>query len=335
MRYTKKIDKALRSKARRYLEDDYREGVSYFGLMKLFVIDKNPKNKCGFSVKVSGETSCTRGLRKNYGLINKNTKFIVSFINFHHLKNYSGSTLEHLDDDNYRQSKKLYTWLFNHSPYKHCFVTKSADKAFKQGYIVLDANQDGRMVAEAAMTTRSIWEQSRDHIKYAFDKLTNEGVSPAMAWQAAYHFMYFDKKNINPNGAWGHTAPQSNMDSLLPLKQFVIEGKMLPVKLSRVKGVVTMSAKGTKLPDIGGIPSGIIAEGWGEFDRKGVVQARLKEYLAEQCHSVKVHTELLGTAVLNALESAEVVTSSVSNTPKNWSIIAKFFKDLERELERL
>lgn len=326
MRYTKKIDKAFKRAASSYLSEKGRK--RNHGLMKLFVISQDKNKPSGVKINEIPTTSCTAGLRPAYDKVQSRTKFVVSVINFPKLANSTG------DDTNLTKAKALYNWLFNHSPYKHCFVTKSACKALEQGYVVVDATKEARLVAEALITTRSIWEDYKAFIKNNFYEFFKRGVNPALAWQAAY-WIRWSEETIRPTTLYGHTAPQQNMNNLTQLKQFVVVGKMKTVPLERYQDVSGL-AVGKSLAKVGGIPTGIISNGWGcDDDLEDKPYQKFEELLNSFSEDGSLVTSLLGRSLSTFLKRVDCYKDTVPNKPEVWDALAEHLKELERQLEKI
>jgi hypothetical protein len=79
-----------------------------------------------------------------------------------------------------------FEWLFNHSPYRHCFLSKDYKKAIKDGVVVIDVNADANLVAGACSMVRLIWEGYYEEyrlpsIVQLWEQLVNKGEDPNLA----------------------------------------------------------------------------------------------------------------------------------------------------------
>lgn len=246
-------------------------------LMKLrFLVSKGKRTP--LAVNVSSSTGCTAGAIfpnpiKDFDLESDDViEYITSELPTKVLHMFNGKTGLH------KEAYAYYHWLFNESPYKEAYVVKSVDKVINIGQIIVRADLDNRIVAEALMCTRYIWEDWCKNFCKLFSDLVDGGVSGNMAWQMTY-FLKQSDTTLKVYSSWGHSAPQGNMINGNTLARFVCVGRMLKQPKSDYTGKCaevnryrhTVEPKEPNIltfSKVGGFISGSCSKGWGEYCNK-------------------------------------------------------------------
>lgn len=243
-------------------------------LMKLrFLVSKGKRTP--LAVNVSGYTGCTAGAIfpnpiRYFDLGEDDViEYITSELPTRVLDMFNGKTGLH------KEAYAYYHWLFNESPYKEAYVVKSVDKVIKIGQIIVRADLDNRIVAEALMCTRYIWEDWCKNFCKLFSDLVDGGVSGNMAWQMTY-FLKQSDTTLKAYSSWGHSAPQNNMLNSETLARFVCVGRMLKqpksdyidkyAEINRYHHTVECEEPNIlTFSKVGGFISGYVSKGWGEY----------------------------------------------------------------------
>ena len=282
-RLSKAIDSVMDRSNRRRISGDSH-------LMKLrFLVSKGKRTP--LSVNVSGSTGCTAGAIFPNPLLDFDLEsddvieYVTSELPTRVLDMFNGKTGLH------KEAYAYYHWLFNESPYKEAYVVKSVDKVIKIGQIIVRADLDNRIVAEALMCTRYIWEGWCQNFCKLFSDLVDGGVSGNMAWQMTY-FLKQSDTTLKVYSSWGHSAPQGNMNNSDTLARFVCVGRMLKQPKSdytnkRDEVNKYRHAVEPKEPNIltfskvGGFISGSVSKGWGNHldNLKFNVMAYVKSFI--------------------------------------------------------
>jgi len=243
-------------------------------LMKLrFLVSKGKRTP--LTVNVSNSTGCTAGAIFPTPILDFKLgdddviEYVTSELPTRTLEMFNKKTGLH------KEAYAYYHWLFNESPYKEAYVVKSVDKAIKIGQIIVRADLDNRIVAEALMCTRYIWESWCRNFCKLFSDLVDGGVSGNMAWQMTY-FLKQSDTTLKAYSSWGHSAPQDNMLNSDTLARFVCVGRMLKQPKSDYINRYTEINSYRKIIDreepniltfskVGGFISGSVSKGWGGY----------------------------------------------------------------------
>lgn len=102
-----------------------------------------------------------------------------------------------------------YSWLFNHSPFSDCFVTKDVGKALKDRVVILTAHIDSSLLIGACSAVRLPWESYYKEYKLPsivklWHMLIMEGNNPTIALAVANNFSV-DGDGVSLRGS-GSTA---------------------------------------------------------------------------------------------------------------------------------
>lgn len=97
----------------------------------------------------------------------------------------------------------FFEWLFNYSPFRHIFVTKSAKKAVDNATFVVDPDFNGSFLASGLIASRAITENYNSPVwkgLWTWQHLVDGGVHPALAFSMAHRFRFngsavFNEKN--------------------------------------------------------------------------------------------------------------------------------------------
>lgn len=259
-------------------------------LMKLrFLVSKGGRTP--LDIYTSGSTGCTAGAIfpapiNDFDLESDDViEYITSELPRPTLKMFKEKTGLH------KEAYAYYHWLFNESPYKEAYVVKSVDKVIKIGQIIVRADLDNRIVAEALMCTRYIWEDWCKNFCKLFSDLVDGGVSGNMAWQMTY-FLKQSDTTLKAYSSWGHSAPQNNMLNSDTLARFVCVGRMLKQPKSDYtyrcaeinkyrKTVEPKEPNILTFSKVGGFISGYVSKGWGGYvdNHKFNVMGYIKSFI--------------------------------------------------------
>lgn len=123
------------------------------------------------SVVVSGNTACHNSVMSMGGGEKTTVVSIVTCIN--------GNTSQNSLTE--EQSLKFYDWLLNRSPYAEAFVSKDANKTFKEDrYAVMNVSSPANMLQGALVTSRQPWEHW--NVVRVFCKLVDKGIDENTAY---------------------------------------------------------------------------------------------------------------------------------------------------------
>jgi hypothetical protein len=247
-------------------------------------------------------------------------------------------------EGNHKEAYKFYHWLFNDSPYRKAYVVKSVEKVVDIGHVIVRGDLDNRIVAEALMCTRYIWESWCKNYCKLFSLLVDNGVSGNLAFQTTYLIKASDRVFFS-NTTWGHSAPQNNMDNSETLARFVCDKGMLKQDLvdyynhyclGDVLRTYDRPRKPKKLTfsNVGGFISGCVSKGWGKRYRAGQgagfdVKMYIQNFVSMMDSNREVSTNLFGKAFLKFIGTN---TNEKPLNKENISTLSLFLINLEKHL---
>lgn len=182
-----------------------------------------------------------------------------------------------------------YEWLFNYSNLRHAFINKNASDVLKDRVVVLDVDQDARIVICAANAVRMMWEafsgeeyQLGQKIKIWCD-MVEMGVDPTIAFPLC-HTMIKKPDGYVVANAWGNGHEFLNNNTYEHIN-FISSNLQL---------------EGSTFNQLGGF------EGFGELYRDGEVagQFNIHSFVSQRWGKQKKWTNpfsapVMGTSFLN------------------------------------
>jgi len=113
---------------------------------------------------------------------------------------------------------KYYSFLFNESVFKDCYVTKDPEVVFDDG-ITVRTDKPANLVVAACIATRQAWEYK--DVALTLNRLVSMGVTPRKAHLTA-HLMVVDKDlSYSLYSRGGHVAVYSNLMGEEAVKNFL------------------------------------------------------------------------------------------------------------------
>lgn len=89
-------------------------------------------------------------------------------------------------------AKRFYEWLFNYSPFRNTFQTKSVKRVLDRGVMVADAEAPANMMMGGLMSARLAWEDYGGNGNYRlcmmWDRLVQLGVHPHAAFIVVHRY---------------------------------------------------------------------------------------------------------------------------------------------------